>query len=117
MSDIMRPMPFGHLMNWALEEYQKNGSFFGVPNPIRHIDGEALPIFDEKIEAPFGPAAGPHTQLAQNIIAAYAAGARFFELKTVHPPPPLRIFCNLPFSPEITLASLDLRSTLFSVKM
>ena len=83
MSDIMRPMPFNHLMNWALEEYRKEGSFFGVPNPVRHIDGEALPIFEEKIEAPFGPAAGPNTQLAQNIIAGYAAGARFFELKTV----------------------------------
>ena len=35
------------------------------------------------MEAPFGPAAGPHTQLAQNLIAAYAAGSRFFELKTV----------------------------------
>lgn len=35
------------------------------------------------METPFGPAAGPHTQLAQNIIAAYAGGARFFELKTV----------------------------------
>ena len=26
---------------------------------------------------------GPHTQLAQNIVAAYLAGARYFELKTV----------------------------------
>ncbi|MBR0514707.1 MAG: putative selenate reductase subunit YgfK [Clostridia bacterium] len=83
MSDVMRPMPFGQLMNWALEEYRKNDSLFGVSNPVKHRDGQALPIFDEKIEAPFGPAAGPHTQLAQNIIAAYAAGARFFELKTV----------------------------------
>ena len=83
MSDIMRPMPFGQLMNWVLEEYGKNGSIFGVADPVKHTDGQALPIFEEKIEAPFGPAAGPHTQLAQNIIAAYAAGARFFELKTV----------------------------------
>ena len=83
MSDIMRPMPFGQLMNWALEEYGKSGSFFGVSDPVKHTNGQALPIFEEKIEAPFGPAAGPHTQLAQNIIAAYAAGARFFELKTV----------------------------------
>ena len=30
-----------------------------------------------------GPAAGPHTQLAQNIAAAYYTGSRFFELKTV----------------------------------
>ena len=47
---------------------------------------EALPHAKhggELLETPFGPAAGPHTQLAQNIIAAYAAGARFFELKTV----------------------------------
>ena len=83
MSDIMRPMPFGRLMNWAMEEYRKSDSLFGVADPVRHANGQLLPIFDEKIEAPFGPAAGPHTQLAQNIIAAYAAGARFFELKTV----------------------------------
>ena len=83
MSDIMRPIPFGQLMNWVLEEYRKSGSIFGVADPVKHTNGQALPIFDERIEAPFGPAAGPHTQLAQNIIAAYAAGARFFELKTV----------------------------------
>ena len=83
MSDVMRPMSFGHLMNWVLEEYSKSGSIFGVFSPVKHSDGQALPIFEEKIEAPFGPAAGPNTQLAQNIIAAYAAGARFFELKTV----------------------------------
>lgn len=83
MSDIMRPMPFGHLMDWILEEYRKSGSIFGVSSLVRHKNGQALPIFAEKIEAPFGPAAGPNTQMAQNIIAAYAAGARFFELKTV----------------------------------
>ena len=83
MSDIMRPIAFGHLMNWILAEYRLNGSVFGVSDPVRHDNGQALPIFEEKIEAPFGPAAGPNTQLAQNIVAAYAAGARFFELKTV----------------------------------
>ena len=83
MSDIMRPIPFGNLMNRALEEYRTSGSLFGVSDPVRHSNGQALPIFGERIEAPFGPAAGPNTQLAQNIIAAYAAGARFFELKTV----------------------------------
>ena len=34
------------------------------------------------METPCGPAAGPHTQLAQNIIAAYLTGSRF-EVKTV----------------------------------
>ena len=30
-----------------------------------------------------GPAAGPHTQLSQNIVASYLVGSRFIELKTV----------------------------------
>ena len=76
-------MPFAHLMDWVLTEHERQGSVFGI-RKIRTVRPEgALPIFDEKIETPFGPAAGPHTQLAQNIIAAYVAGARFFELKTV----------------------------------
>ena len=40
-------------------------------------------LFGRKLETPFGPAAGPHTQLTQNIVASYVAGSRFFELKTV----------------------------------
>ena len=52
MSDIMRPIPFGDLMNWAMEEYRKSGSLFGVPDPVKHTNGQALPIYGEKIEAP-----------------------------------------------------------------
>ena len=76
-------MPYKQLLNWVLEEYAKSGSIFGVSKLVKHSNGQALPIFDEKIESPFGPAAGPNTQLAQNIIASYVAGSRFFELKTV----------------------------------
>ena len=83
MSDIMRPIPFSNLMNWILTEYKNQGSIFGVSKLVRHDNGKALPMFKEKIESPYGPAAGPHTQLAQNLVAAYAAGSRFFELKTV----------------------------------
>ncbi len=83
MSDIMRPMSFGHLMDWILKEYEKEGSIFGVRKFVKHEDGKALSIFKEKAESPFGPAAGPNTQLAQNIVASYVAGSRFFELKTV----------------------------------
>ena len=83
MADIMRPIPFGQLMNWILTENRTQGSVFGVAKQVHHTTGKALPIFDEKIETPYGPAAGPNAQLAQNIIAAYAAGSRFFELKTV----------------------------------
>lgn len=83
MSDIMRPMPFSHLMGWILSEYESRGSIFGVPVETRYEKKKFMPIFGEKVEAPFGPAAGPNTQLAQNIVAAYVAGSRFFELKTV----------------------------------
>ena len=83
MSDIMRPIPFGQLMNWVLTEQKSQGTVFGVSKLTRYTDGQARPIFGEKIESPFGPAAGPHTQLAQNLIAAYAGGSRFFEVKTV----------------------------------
>ncbi|MCR4907903.1 MAG: putative selenate reductase subunit YgfK, partial [Lachnospiraceae bacterium] len=83
MSDIMRPIPFGHLMDWIFTEYRESGSIFGVRRLKKYDGNEALPVFDEKIESPFGPAAGPNTQLAQNIIASYVAGSRFFELKTV----------------------------------
>ncbi|MCK7538383.1 MAG: hypothetical protein MZV63_49240 [Marinilabiliales bacterium] len=35
---------------------------------------------------PLGVAAGPHTQMAQNIVAAWLMGARYIELKTVQTP-------------------------------
>ncbi|WP_058270603.1 putative selenate reductase subunit YgfK [Olsenella massiliensis] len=82
MSDVMRPMAFGHLMSWILEEHASKGTIFGV-SALAHPAAGARPIFDERVETPFGPAAGPNTQLAQNIIASYVCGARFFELKTV----------------------------------
>ena len=83
MSDRMRQIPFDRLMSWVLDEYQSNGEIFGVRNFVKKPDKEKLTLFEEKLEFPFGPAAGPHTQLAQNIIASYVAGSRFFELKTV----------------------------------
>jgi putative selenate reductase len=36
-----------------------------------------------EIDSPVGPAAGPNSQLTQNIVAAYLTGSRFIELKTV----------------------------------
>ena len=82
MSDIMRPIPFDQLMDWILTEKKTQGTIFGESR-LAKLGGHARPIFGEKVESPVGPAAGPNTQLAQNIIAAYVTGARFFELKTV----------------------------------
>ncbi len=83
MSERMTPIPFGELMTWILKEHAQENAVFGVERPYIAPKEKVLPLFGETVETPFGPAAGPHTQLAQNIVAGYYAGARFFELKTV----------------------------------
>ncbi|MDY3369359.1 putative selenate reductase subunit YgfK [Zhenhengia yiwuensis] len=80
MNNRMTPIPFPKLMEWILVEKEH---VFGIKQIFKPVSHRHLSLFNEKLEIPCGPAAGPHTQLAQNIIAAYLAGARFFELKTV----------------------------------
>lgn len=82
MGEKMTPIPFAELMEWILTEKQNSKTVFGIRKPYVAKKGKFLEIFGEKLETMFGPAAGPHTQLSQNIIAAYYAGSRFFELKT-----------------------------------
>ncbi|QUH31680.1 putative selenate reductase subunit YgfK [Vallitalea guaymasensis] len=83
MSDRMYPIPFENIIEWIIDEYSRLGTIFGVRKFV-HIDSkDKIDLFGEHMEVPFGPAAGPHTQLTQNIIASYVAGCRFFELKTV----------------------------------
>lgn len=82
MSERMDPIPFEKLLDRVLREYAKEGTVFGV-HAKYEADRQGLPLFGGRIETPFGPAAGPNTQLSENIIAGYFTGARFFELKTV----------------------------------
>ena len=81
MSDKMTPIPFSGLMEWMLMEHNNYGTVFGIHRPFVAEKEKTYEMFGRKLETPFGPAAGPHTQLAQNIMAAYYAGSRFFELK------------------------------------
>ena len=83
MSERMYPIPFKDLMRWVITERKNSGTVFGIHTAYKADPAKTLPIFGEKLETPFGPAAGPNSQLAQNIIASYVAGARFFEVKTV----------------------------------
>lgn len=83
MSDIMTPIPFPQLVNWIFEEKNTKGTVFGVHKPYCADAQNNRSIFGRTLETPIGPAAGPHTQLTQNIVASYYAGSRFFELKTV----------------------------------
>ncbi|MDR3765430.1 MAG: selenate reductase [Butyricicoccus sp.] len=82
MSDTMRGVAFPELLKCALAEYRKSQSFYHVP--VRKVAREdSMQFAGRPLSLPVGPAAGPHTQLAQNLIAGFAAGARVFELKTV----------------------------------
>ena len=83
MSDIMSCMPFEQLLKWTITEHDTKGTVFGVHRPYIADPKKAQTIFGRKLETPIGPAAGPNSQLAQNIVASYYAGSRFFELKTV----------------------------------
>lgn len=56
MSEKMYPIPFKSLMNWVTSEYAASGEVFGVRKAY-HAAGKSLPIFGERIETPFGPAA------------------------------------------------------------
>lgn len=82
MSDIMYPVSFGTLMNHIMTEYAMYKRIYNVEKIHRTEHSQELSLFGKKLENPLGPAAGPHTQLAQNIVAAYVGGARFLELKT-----------------------------------
>jgi putative selenate reductase len=88
MSDILRVQPFNLLLRRILTEYEHSRSIFGIHESLwyrpRGDAPYALPdVFGKPLATPIGPSAGPHTQLSQNIIAAWLCGGRFIELKTV----------------------------------
>ena len=83
MGDIMHPIPFDKLVLWARQEYRDRGAIFGIRRDKFYRAKGTKSWFGEKLGTVLGPAAGPHAQLAQNIVAAYLTGSRFIELKTV----------------------------------
>ncbi|OQX28746.1 MAG: putative selenate reductase subunit YgfK [Spirochaeta sp. LUC14_002_19_P3] len=85
MSDKMRLTGMISLMRRIFDEYRTQKSIFDVPeeNWYRKKDGRKISILGDNCDTVLGPAAGPHTQLAQNIIVSYLTGSRFIELKTV----------------------------------
>ncbi len=87
MSDRFQPIGMSQLCGWIFRELEKRNSIFGIPRDLFFVpqasDWFARRLYGSTLETPFGVAAGPHTQLAQNIIASWLCGARFIELKTV----------------------------------
>lgn len=88
MSDAMKVQPFAVLLRQLLQEYKGCRSIFGIDRSLFYRPTDSSPyatddLFGEYLATPIGPAAGPHTQLAQNIVCAWLSGGRFIELKTV----------------------------------
>lgn len=83
----LRPYPFDALIRRAFRELERRQSIFDLPSR-RFVLGDAgfdisVRIHGAEAASPLGPAAGPHTQLAQNIVLSWLCGGRAIELKTV----------------------------------
>lgn len=81
------PMSFPLLLKRALSEFEKNKTIFDLPErsffkPSKELSTQ-VSFCGREAATPLGPASGPHTQLAQNIVLAWLGGARIMELKTV----------------------------------
>ena len=74
------------LLQWILSE-ERRDQILGIPKSLffvpQAIDPFRMQRYGQLLETPLGVAAGPHTQLSQNLIAAWLVGARYMELKTV----------------------------------
>ena len=89
MSDRFFPIPLRQLLELMLQELSSKDSYFGIPSALffrprpRPENPFATALFGHYLATPVGVAAGPHTQMAQNIVGAWLMGARYIELKTI----------------------------------
>jgi len=85
----MSATPLESLLGRMAGEYRAKASIYEIPERVFREMFElesasaGLEIMGGKASLPVGPAAGPNSQIAPNVIAAYLAGSRVFELKTV----------------------------------
>ena len=87
MPAALTPWPLRVLLGRVAHEWETRHRIFDLPfGKFHHNDPTAdlsAMLGGRRVATPIGPAAGPHTQLAQNIVLGWLAGARVFELKTV----------------------------------
>jgi len=83
----LAPLPFDILIGRMFRELEEKRSIFDLPAQrfVGAYPGRDLTVAfrHRRASTPFGPAAGPHTQMAQNIALSWLAGGRVIELKTV----------------------------------
>lgn len=83
----LTPYPFGRLVARMFRELERRQAIFDLPakkfvTGPRGLDW-SVDFHGRRAATPLGPAAGPHSQLAQNLVLSFLGGARVFELKTV----------------------------------
>lgn len=83
----LTPMSLSALLGRIEHEWSERQRIFDLPTArIWQRDPEldlGFNFLGRRCATPVGPAAGPHSQLAQNIVLSWLGGSRLFELKTV----------------------------------
>jgi putative selenate reductase len=81
------PADFGLLVQRAFVELERQRHIFDLPERKFHRPRPGLDLsvrfHGQPASNPLGPAAGPQSQMVQNLVLAWLAGARIFELKTI----------------------------------
>ena len=71
MSDRFHPLTMSQLAAWVHQELKQTNMLFGTPRELFYVPGKdrclQRRIYGVNIDTPFGVAAGPHSQMAQNI--------------------------------------------------
>ena len=83
----LTPMSLPMLLARIEHEWETRKRIFDLPTarfwkPDPDVD-LSFEFLGRPAATPIGPAAGPHSQMAQNIVLAWLGGSRLFELKTV----------------------------------
>jgi putative selenate reductase len=83
----LTPASLDSLLARIPHEFETRNKIFDLPTArIWKADPDidlGFSFLGRRAATPIGPAAGPHSQLAQNIVLSWLGGSRLFELKTV----------------------------------